>query len=182
MMFTLSSTITDAEAWSHEATKIANVFLYQFAKINVNKWKQSSIQNLNNFVFSYNVWFVGKIHWQPQLELCRENKSRWQSPKLAGDCWHPAATLNPFILQSDEFLRGACPCLPPSLPHAFEKCGGKLAWEGRDTTPWDPIWNPLPYGVPNHLEVPYNKNCNNSNFSFLHLMFVCTALIKTWPI
>ena len=46
MTFTLTLTITDAnEAWSHEATKIANVFLYQSA--DVNKWKQSSIQKLN---------------------------------------------------------------------------------------------------------------------------------------
>ena len=27
-------------------------------------------------------------------------------------------------------------------PTIFEKCGGKLAWEGRDATPWDP------YGIP----------------------------------
>ena len=59
MMFTWSSTITDAnKALSHEATKIANVFLYQFE--NVNKCKQSFIQKLNNFVFSYNDWFVEK--------------------------------------------------------------------------------------------------------------------------
>ena len=58
-MFTFYSTITDAnEAWSHEATKIASVCLYQFAI--VNKWKQSSTQKLNNFIFSYNDWFVEK--------------------------------------------------------------------------------------------------------------------------
>ena len=46
------------EAWSYEATKIAKVFLYQF--VNVNKWKESSIRKLNNFVFGYNDWFVEK--------------------------------------------------------------------------------------------------------------------------
>ena len=53
-------------------------------------------------------------------------------------------------------LQGACPCLPQpqfldmSGPETnasatiFEKCGGKLAWEGRDTTPWDPYRKSLP--------------------------------------
>ena len=43
------------------------------------------------------------------------------------------------ILLGHVVLREACPCLPPttvfSSPMIFEKCGGKLAQEGRDTTP-----------------------------------------------
>jgi len=57
---------------------------------------------------------------------------------------------------STYFLRGACPCLPQpqftdmsgpetkASPTIFEKCGGKLAREGRDTTPWDAYRIPLP--------------------------------------